>query len=272
MNPYLSLFIGVVCAGVGGELFVRGLVGLARWARISAGIIATSVAAFATSSPELSVAVGAALSGRPEISLGDALGSNVVNVALILAVALCLAAFSSPRASVRRDFPVALLVPVVVGALGFDGRLSRADGLALLVLFFAWLTMVINAARQERRAAVVVQESTRHGRAIAQSLGGFAFLAGSGHFIVEGARGIAVAFGIPEFVIGATVVAVGTSMPELATTVIAKLRGHDEIGLGTLLGSNVFNGLFVIGTAAVLCPIRFDPREVRWASEWSPRS
>ena len=124
----------------------------------------------------------------------------------------------------------------------------------------------------ERRAAMVVQEETRHGRAIAQSLGGFAFLVASGHFIVEGARGIAVTFGIPEFVIGATVVAVGTSMPELATTVIAKLRGHDEIGLGTLLGSNVFNGLFVIGTAAVLCPIRFDPREVRWASEWSPRS
>lgn len=265
MSPYLSLIIGVACAGVGGELFVRGLVGLACWARVSACLIATTVAAFATSSPELSVAVGAALSGQPEISLGDALGSNVVNVAMILAVALCLAAFSSPRASVRRDFPVALLVPVAIGALGFDGRLSRADGVALLVFFFAWLAMVVNAARLERSAAAAVLGEARRGPAVAQSLGGLVFLVGSGHFIVQGARGIAVAFGIPEFVIGATVVAVGTSMPELATTVISKLRGHDEIGLGTVLGSNIFNGLFIVGTAAVICPIRFDPREVRWA-------
>jgi cation:H+ antiporter len=264
MNAYLSLLVGVACAGVGGELFVRGLVGLARWVRVSPGIIATTVAAFATSSPELSVAVGSALSGRPEVSLGDALGSNVVNVALILAVALCISSISSPRASVRRDFPVALLVPVAVGALGFDGRISRADGVALLVFFFLWLARVVNAARQERSAAAAVLGEARHRRAITQSLVGVAFLIGSGHLIVQGARGIASAFGIPEFVIGATVVAVGTSMPEFATTVISKMKGHDEIGLGTVLGSNVFNGLFIIGTAAVLCPIQVNPLEVGW--------
>ncbi len=265
MNPYLALLIGVVCAGLGGELFVRGLVGLARWARVSAGIVATTVAAFATSSPELSVAVGSAWSGRPEISLGDALGSNVVNVGLILAVALCMSAISCPRASVRRDFPVALLVPVAVGALGFDGRLSRADGVALLAFFFVWLAMVISAARNERSAAPAVLSGPSHVAAVALSAGGIAFLVGSGYFIVHGARGIAVAFGVPEFVIGATVVAVGTSMPELATTVISKLRGHDEIGLGTVLGSNVFNGLFIVGVAATICPIRVDRGEVEWA-------
>lgn len=266
MNPNLSLSIGVACAGVGGELFVRGLVGLASWARVSAGIIATTVAAFATSSPELSVALGAALSGRPEISLGDALGSNVVNVALILAVALCLSAMSSPRASVRRDFPVALLVPVAIGALGFDGRLSHADGVVLLVFFIIWLSLVVNNARQQRGAASAPPPGKGYrGRAIGQSLAGLAFLVGSGHFIVQGARGIAMTFDIPEFVIGATVVAVGTSMPELATTVISKLRGYDEIGLGTVLGSNVFNGLFIIGVTAMICPIQLDPHEVRWA-------
>jgi len=264
MSPYLSLLIGVVCAGIGGELFVRGLVGLARWARVSAGIVATTVAAFATSSPELSVAVGSALSGRPEISLGDALGSNVVNVGLVLAVALCISGISSPRASVRRDFPVALLVPIAVGALGFDGRISRADGVALLVFFFVWLIMVINSARQERNAAAVFGESIRW-RMFATIPVGLAFLIGSGHFIVLGARDIAVMFGLPEFVIGATIVAVGTSMPELATTVISKLKGHEEIGLGTVLGSNVFNGLFIVGTAAVICPIQVHLNNVRWA-------
>lgn len=265
MSPYLSLLIGVVCAGLGGELFVRGLVGLARWARISAGIIGASVAAFATSSPELSVAVGAALSARPEISLGDALGSNVVNVGLILAVALCISGIQSPLASLRRDFPVALLVPLALGALAFDGLISRADGICLLAFFFAWLAQVVQAGRRERGAAAAVLGEARHQWAIVQSIAGCCLLAGSGHFIVQGARGIALALGIPEFVIGATVVAAGTSAPELATAVIAKLRGHDEIGLGTVLGSNVFNGLFIVGVAAVICPIHASAREVRWA-------
>ena len=258
MSPYLSLLIGVGCAGIGGDLFVRGMIGVARWARISAAIIGTTVAAFATSSPELSVAIGAATAGRPEISLGDALGSNVVNVALILALALCISAIQSPRSSVKRDFPVALLVPAMVGVLGFDGTLSRLDGGILLVLFFGWLAFVIRQARQERSMAPRSVGGVRPGLVALQVLVGMGFLIGSGYFIVHGARGIAARFGIPEFVIGATVVAVGTSMPELATTVISKIRGHDDIGLGTILGSNIFNGLFIVGTAAMICPIKVE--------------
>jgi len=258
MNPYLLLLIGVACAGVGGELFVRGMVGLARWARISAVIIGTTIAAFATSSPEVSVAVRAATAGRPEISLGDALGSNVVNVALVLAIALCLSAIQSPRGSVKRDFPVALLVPFIVGVLGFDGRLSRWDGGILMALLCVWLTFVLRQARRERNATGQNSQEVRIGLVLVQSLLGLGFLVGSGYFIVDGARGIATTFGIPEFVIGATVVAVGTSMPELATAVISKIRGHDEIGLGTILGSNIMNGLFIVGLAAMICPIKVD--------------
>jgi cation:H+ antiporter len=258
MNPYLSLLIGVVCAGVGGDLFVRGMIGVARWARVSAAIIGTTVAAFATSSPELSVAIGAAAAGRPEISLGDALGSNVVNVALILAIALCLSAIQSPRSSVKRDFPLALLVPAIVGGLGFDGVLSRLDGGILLVLFLVWLSFVIREAQRERDTAPPAAAGAKVGLITAQSVAGMIFLIGSGYFIVHGARGIAVAFGIPEFVIGATVVSVGTSMPELATTVISKIRGHDDIGLGTILGSNIFNALCIVGLAAVICPIQVE--------------
>jgi cation:H+ antiporter len=265
MNPYFSLLLGVVCAGVGGDLFVRGMIGVARWARISAAIIGTTVAAFATSSPELSVAIGAASSGRPEISLGDALGSNVVNVALILAIALCISAIQSPRSSVKRDFPVALLVPVIVGVLGFDGSLSRLDGGILLALFFGWLAFVVRQARQERSTTLPADVEVRVGLVVTQSVAGMVFLIGSGYFIVHGARGIAMAFGIPEFVIGATVVAVGTSMPELATAVISKIRGHDDIGLGTILGSNIFNALFIVGTAATICPIKMERLPVGFA-------
>lgn len=258
MSPYLSLLIGVGCAGIGGELFVRGMVGLASWARISAAIIGTTVAAFATSSPELSVAIGSATSKQPEISLGDALGSNVVNVALILAIALCISPTQTPRGSLKRDFPLALLLPVIMGVLGFDGMLSRWDGVILLAAFFCWLVLVIRQARHERSTTQPLGGEIRIGAAVLQALLGMGFLVGSGHFIVTGARGVALAFGIPEFIIGATVVALGTSMPELATTVISKLRGHDEIGLGTILGSNIFNSLFIVGVAATICPIRVD--------------
>ena len=128
MNDYLALFLGVVCAAIGGELFVRGAVGLAHWARISPGIIGATVVAFATSSPELSVSINSAITGQPQIGLGNALGSNVVNVALILGLALLISGIKSPRDSVKRDFPVALLIPIITGALFLDGELSRFDG------------------------------------------------------------------------------------------------------------------------------------------------
>lgn len=262
MNEYVSLILGVVCAGFGGELFVRGTIGLGHWARISPGIIGATVAAFATSSPELSVSINAALAGTPQIALGDALGSNVVNVALILAVALVISGIQSPRDAVKRDFPVALLVPLITGVLLLDGELSRFDGLLMLGMFFVWLVAAIIEARKQRSAADEVLGEHRGWLVVISCVSGLAFLVAAGNLIVAGARAIAISFGIDQFIIGATVVAIGTSVPELATTVIAKLRGHDEISLGTILGSNIFNGVFVVAVAAIIHPITVAWREV----------
>jgi cation:H+ antiporter len=262
IHYYAFLILGVACAGIGGELFVRGAVGLARWTRVAAGIIGATVAAFATSSPELSVSISSAIVGKPQIALGDALGSNVVNVALILGTALAISGIQSPRAGVKRDFPVALLVPIITGVLCLDGEISRFDGALMLSAFLAWLTATIIEARKQRSAAEEVLGAQRLWAAIAYCAVGLLFLVGAGRFIVNGARGIAAGFGIGEFVIGATVVAVGTSVPELATTIISKLRGHDEVGLGTILGSNIFNGLFIVAIAACIHPIAVPWREV----------
>lgn len=262
MNDYVALILGIVCAGVGGELFVRGAVGLAFWARVSPGIIGATVAAFATSSPELSVSINAAMAGEPQIALGDALGSNVVNVALILALALIISGIQSPRDSVKRDFPVALLIPIVTGVLFLDGELSRFDGFLMLGMFFAWFMATVIEARKQRSATEEVLGEYRVWLIALSCAAGLAFLVAAGNLIVTGARGIAIAFGIDEFIIGATIVAVGTSVPELATTVIAKLRGHDEVGLGTILGSNIFNGVFVVAVAAIIHPITVVWREV----------
>jgi len=262
MNDYSLLILGIACAGIGGELFVRGAVGLAHWARVGPGIIGATVAAFATSSPELSVAINSALAGKPQISLGDALGSNVVNVALILGLALLISGIQSPRDSVKRDFPVGVLIPVITGVLLLDGVLSRLDGVLMLGMFCAWLVAAIIEARKQRSAADKILGEHRGWLVVLSCVAGLALLVAAGNFIVGGARGIALAFGVDEFIIGATIVAIGTSVPELATTIIAKLRGHDEVGLGTILGSNIFNGIFIIAIAAVIHPITVAWREV----------
>jgi cation:H+ antiporter len=255
MSPALLLLLGVVLAGAGGELFVRGTVGLASAARVSPGIIAATVAAFATSSPELTVSVTSAWAGRPGIALGDALGSNVVNVALILGVALLLAPITVPQGSTRRDIPIALGLPVLTALLLADGVLSRIEGLFLLAAFMLWLTAIVVEATRERSAVSEVLGEARLTRAIIESLVGLALLIGAGKAIVSGGTDLAKQLGWSEFVIGATVVALGTSVPELATAVISRLRGHDEVGLGTVLGSNIFNNLFIVGVAATITPI-----------------
>lgn len=265
MIDYLALLIGLACAGGGGELFVKGTVGLASAMRISSGIIAATIAAFATSSPELTVAVSSALAGAPDISLGDSLGSNVVNVALILGMALLIAPIPVPRSSIRRDFPIALLVPVVVAVLLFDGRLSRLDGLLLLAGFLAWLIAVTYEVYSQRSAAPETLGARSPSRAVLEGAVGLALLIAAGKLIVFGATGIAQDFGLSQFVIGATIVAVGTSVPELATAIISRMRGHDEVGLGTILGSNIFNGLFIIGVASSITPIVVPFREAALA-------
>jgi cation:H+ antiporter len=262
VQNYLSLLAGIACAAIGGELFVQGAVGLARWARVSPGIIAVTVAAFATSSPELSVSISSALAGTPEIALGDALGSNVVNIALILGIALVMSGLTSPRDSIRRDFPAALMVPVATFVFAADGLLSRVDGVVLFAGFIAWLTKAVRDAWRQRRLAVADGLEVHGVRIVLTAAVGLGLLAVAGALIVNGARGIAESYGLSEFVIGATVVAVGTSVPELATTIMAKLRGHDEVSLGTILGSNLFNGLFIVAVAAMIHPITIAKEQV----------
>lgn len=265
LNPVWLLLAGALCSAVGGELFVRGAVGLAGWARVAPGIVAATVLAFATSSPELSVAIHSALAGTPEVALGDALGSNVVNVALILALALAVASIHSPRDRMRRDFPVALLVPVATGGLCLDGTLSRLDGVVMLAVFAGWLAATAREARRARSVAGKLLGAKNRWAIVLSCLCGLALLVTAGRLIVVGALALAAGFGIDAFIVGATLVAVGTSVPELATAVVAQLRGHEEISLGAVLGSNIFNGLFIIGVAATIHPIAVAWRDVALA-------
>lgn len=256
MGDYLALVLGILSAAIGGELFVRGTVGIAYWARISPGIVGATVAAFATSSPELTVSVTASLRGTPQIALGDALGSNVVNIALILGIAIAIMPLYCPRDYLKRDYSVALLVPGMTGLFMLDGELSRFDGLIMLAIFIVWLIAVILEVRKQRNNnSGENTEKHRIGVSLLQSFLGLVFLITAGHLIVDGATGIVQSLGIDTFIIGATIVALGTSAPELATMIVAKLRRHDDVVLGTVLGSNIFNGLWIVSLAAIISPI-----------------
>ncbi|MDP2432057.1 MAG: sodium:calcium antiporter [Pseudomonadota bacterium] len=262
-SDLLALLAAIPLAALGGEAFLKGVIGVSAWLRLPKLLVATTLAAFATSSPELTVSSMAALAGKPEIGLGDALGSNVVNIGLILGLALLFGRMSANLADIRRDFALALAVPVLTLLLALDGVLSRADGVLLLALFTFWLILAARQAMRHRRdsvAAPAVGEPPA--RAWLFALVGLACLILAGRLFVDGASGIATVLGVHPYVIGATVVAIGTSLPELMTTLLARLRGHHDIGLGTLIGSNLFNGLSIVGVAAVIHPIRASFDEV----------
>jgi cation:H+ antiporter len=248
------LVAGVVLAWFGGEMFVKGGVGLADWARWPKAVVGVTVAAFGTSSPELMVAVNAAMDGVPNISLGDVLGSNVVNISLVLAVVLAASGMKAEDDGFRRDWTVALMTPVVLYVLLWDGWFSRLDALFLLCAFAAWLAFVIRHARAHARR----QERTV--RRAAPYKAGFFILAGLGllvvaaKFVVIGGKGVAEALGWSPFIVGAVVVAGATSTPELATTLVSRMRGHHDVGIGNILGSNIFNAFCIAAVAALIRP------------------
>lgn len=251
----LSLLAGVVLAGLGGELFLRGVLGFARVLRIPAAIAAATLGAFATSSPEVFVSTIAAARGEPAIGLGDATGSNVVNIALILAVALLIRPLATKRATIGLDYAVAIGGSGLIALMALDGMLSSLDGTVLIAAFCAWMGLHIRSAARQRSEPEPLAAGERTSLIALQSVVGMGLLIAAGTLVVGGAKTIAEAFGVPAFLIGATLVALGTSMPEFATVLVAVLRGHDEVGVGTLLGSNVFNALFIVGLAAVITPI-----------------
>lgn len=258
----LVLLPGLACAALGGEAFVRGAVALAAASRIPPGIIGATVVAFGTSSPEISVAINASLADRPQLALGDALGSNVTNIGLVLGLALLIGPIRAGGGTIRRDIAAAVLIPVATAAVAADGRLGRPDALILFAVFAVWLSATVVEARRERSAVTEVIGEHSLVRALAVSAAGLLLLIVAGRLIVSGAKGIGADLGLDPFVVGVVFVAVGTSIPELATAVISRIRGHEEIGLGTVLGSNIFNGALIVPLAASVSPIRVDWNEI----------
>jgi cation:H+ antiporter len=260
----LALILGaVLLAAAGGEAFLKSILGAAIHLRVPKSVVATTLAAFATSSPELTVSSVAALAGQPEIGLGDALGSNVVNIALIFGLALLFGAIQTSRQDFGQDFYLALATPVLSLLLVLDGRIERGEALMLLAVFFAWVVWTLRAALRQRDIPTDMGVSELSpGKSLILGALGLVALIASGRLFVLGATGIAAAFAVDTYVIGVVLVAIGTSLPELVTVILSRLRGHDDVGVGTLIGSNLFNGLAIVGIAGTIHPIAVPLNEV----------
>ncbi|MDP1651389.1 MAG: sodium:calcium antiporter [Rhodocyclaceae bacterium] len=264
-HDIFAILGAIVLAGVGGELFLKGVLGTAAALRVPKLLVATSLAAFATSSPELTVSTVAALAGRPEIGLGDALGSNVVNIALLFGLALFFGPIRVAPRDLGRDFVLALTIPLLTFLFALDGTITRHEGAILLLVFAIWLWLLLRAGITSRGSGEFVDVTDAGQRpwlSVVFCIVGLAALILAGRLFVSSATGIATAFGVDAYIVGATVVAIGTSLPELVTVLLARYRGHDDIGVGTLLGSNLYNGMAIVGVAASIHPIQAAPAEV----------
>ncbi len=252
----LLFMVGLILLVGGAELLVRGASRIATAAGISPLVVGLTVVAFGTSAPELAVTTSAALRGFPDLALGNVVGSNVLNVLLILGASALVAPLVVQKRVVRLEVPFMIGVTALVVLLSLNGVVSRWEGLFLLVGGITYTTVLVTRARAvapKRRP-----EDEGSGPSTAANLAlvavGLVLLVLGSRWIVAGAEAMAAALGVPELVIGLTVVAAGTSLPELATSVVASVRGQRDIAVGNIIGSNIFNLLIVLGAAAAVSP------------------
>ena len=269
MNPTLEasglVAVGLVVLTLGADALVRGAGALALRLGLSALVVGLTVVAFGTSSPEAAVSAEAALSGDSAIALGNVVGSNLFNLALILGVTALIRPLTVDPALVRRDLPVMLAATAAVVVFLFDGTVGRLEGVLLLASLVGYTGFSIRASRLEARMADAgmsdeVRSAAEAARgplwkALVLLVGGLIALVVGAGWLLDGAISLAEGFGVSPAVIGLTLVAAGTSLPELATSVVAARRGQPEIALGNVVGSNTFNGLGVLGLAALLHPV-----------------
>lgn len=260
----LLMFIagGVLLIG-GAELMVRGASRLAVAAGISPLVVGLTVVAFGTSSPELAVTVGSAFAGEADMALGNVVGSNIFNILFVLGLSSLIAPLIVAQQLVRFDVPLVIVASILVLLMGLDGRIGRTDGLILFAGVLAYTFYVIRQTRRES-AAIRAEYEEAYGEAEAAprswllnlSLvgGGLGLLVIGADWLVDAAVATAVALGVSSLVIGLTIVAVGTSLPEIATSVLASLRGERDIAVGNVVGSNLFNLLCVLGLGSILAP------------------
>lgn len=259
----LMLLLGLAFLVGGAEVLVRGAANIASAAGISSLVVGLTVVAFGTSSPELAVSVMSAFKGQADLAIGNVVGSNIFNVLFILGLSALIVPLIVAQQLVRFDVPIMIGVSVLLLLLGMDGRIGMLDGLLLTAGVLGYTIFLIRQSRREKNAEVKAEYDNNFAakpsapgwiKNISFVLVGLAGLMLGSKWLVDSAVIIAQSFGVSELIIGLTIVAAGTSMPEVATSVVAALRGERDIAVGNVVGSNIFNILCVLGISSVVSP------------------
>lgn len=266
----ILFLIGLGLLIVGADWLVGGASSIAKRLRVSDLVVGLTIVAFGTSAPELVVNIIASLQGNTDIAIGNVLGSNIFNVFFILGVAAIIYPLTVQRSTTWNEIPLSLLAALVVGFLAMDqllggadaSGLSRGDGLVLLGFFGIFMAYVFSIARN---GASTTEETKQYGwlRSLGMVLAGLIGLVLGGKWIVDGAVLFATTLGVSESLIGLTIVAAGTSLPELATSAVAAYRKKTDIAVGNVVGSNIFNIFWILGVSAIIRPLPFQPESIR---------
>ncbi len=262
MTLLLLFAAGLVLLLLGAELLVRGASRLALALGLAPIVVGLTVVSIGTSAPELAISLGSALSGTPDLALGNVVGSNIANVLLILGLVALIVPLVVHRQLVWLDVPLMIAASALTFAMAFDGRIARWEGGVLVFCAIVYIVFLIRMAKRHPEQVPEDPELTESETGPAPKIGvarqlllmaaGLAMLIGGARFLVDAATAMASALGLSDLVIGLTVVAVGTSLPEIATSILSALRGQRDLAVGNIVGSNLFNLLLVLGTTALI--------------------
>ena len=254
----ILLVLGFVMLIKGADWFVEGASGIADRFGIPQLVIGLTIVAFGTSAPEAAVSISAAMKGNADITIGNVVGSNILNILIILGLTAVICPIAVQKSTFKYEIPYVIIVSALIFGLGyFDQTVSRIDGVILWVLMIVYMLYLLNMAKKGENSAEVMAEDEKKPiwKMIIFVVIGLVLIVWGSDVTVEAATNIALVFGVSERIIGLTIVALGTSLPELMTSVTAARKGKADIAIGNIVGSNIFNILFVVGTTAVITPI-----------------
>ena len=258
----LKLILGFALLVKGADIFVDGASSVAKKMRIPAFVIGLTIVAFGTSAPELAVSITAAMKGSNDIAIGNVVGSNIFNTLVVLGASAAITPIVVEKGMIKKDYPLSIFAAVLLGILSLDTilfkkaemSLGRMDGIILLIAFAGFMYMTVKAGLENRTEEEEVEAMPMMKALIFIVLGLVGIVIG-GDVSVEGAKEIARFFGLSEAIIGLTIVALGTSLPELVTSVIAARKGESDIAVGNVIGSNIFNVFLILGVSATILPM-----------------
>ncbi len=258
---YIYLILGLIILVISGDFLVKGGTQIANYLKIPKLIVGLTIVSVGTSAPELFVSLEAALNGSPDLSIGNVVGSNIANIGLILGITTLILPISVTKESSKINMPIMIGISALLFLLSMDYKLSLGNGILLTSLLAAYIYFLIyRNKKQKNKTTEEVEQPTMHwGIAIICIIAASFGLYYGAELLINAAQNIAISFGVSERIIGLTVLAFGTSVPELATSIIATLKKQADISVGNIIGSNIFNILCVLGFTSIIKPINVNP-------------